>query len=83
MGESVRERFPLTRYLEQYLDLFGALETVFRLRHFPLVPVYSIECVGDETQPARATIGDSIRGSRRISKVRYGASSGADPGCWI
>jgi trehalose synthase len=33
--ESVRERFLLTRYLEQYLDLFGAFETVFRLRQFP------------------------------------------------
>jgi trehalose synthase len=29
---SVAERFLLTRYLEQYLDLFGAFETVFRLR---------------------------------------------------
>ena len=33
--ESVRERFLLTRYLEQYLDLFGSFEAVFRLRHFP------------------------------------------------
>ena len=33
--ESVRERFLLTRYLEQYLDLFGAFEAVFRLRYFP------------------------------------------------
>jgi trehalose synthase len=33
--ESVRKRFLLTRYLEQYLDLFGAFETVFRLRQFP------------------------------------------------
>jgi trehalose synthase len=33
--ESVRERFLLTRYLEQYLDLFGAFEIVFRLRQFP------------------------------------------------
>jgi hypothetical protein len=31
----VRERFLLTRYLEQYLDLFGAFEIVFRLRQFP------------------------------------------------
>jgi trehalose synthase len=29
---SVAERFLLTRYFEQYLDLFGAFETVFRLR---------------------------------------------------
>jgi trehalose synthase len=29
---SVADRFLLTRYLEQYLDLFGAFETVFRLR---------------------------------------------------
>jgi hypothetical protein len=27
-----REKFLLTRYLEQYLDLFGAFETCFRLR---------------------------------------------------
>jgi trehalose synthase len=30
--ESVRRRFLLTRYLEQYLDLFSSFETVFRLR---------------------------------------------------
>ena len=30
--ESVREKFLLTRYVEQYLDLFGAFETSFRLR---------------------------------------------------
>jgi trehalose synthase len=29
---SVAERFLLTRNLEQYLDLFGAFETIFRLR---------------------------------------------------
>lgn len=29
--ESVRERFLLTRYLEQYLDLLGSFETVYRL----------------------------------------------------
>ena len=29
---SVTERFLLTRYLEQYLDLFGSFETIFRLR---------------------------------------------------
>ena len=28
----VAERFLLTRYLEQYLDLFGSFETIFRLR---------------------------------------------------
>ena len=27
----VREKFLLTRYVEQYLDLFGAFETSFRL----------------------------------------------------
>jgi trehalose synthase len=36
MGEkaraSVAKRCLLTRYLEQYLDLFGAFETIFRLR---------------------------------------------------
>jgi trehalose synthase len=30
--ETVREKFLLTRYLEQYLDLFGEFETSFRLR---------------------------------------------------
>jgi len=29
--ETVRQRFLLTRYLEQYLDLFNSIETVFRL----------------------------------------------------
>ena len=29
--ESVRQRFLLTRYLEQYLDLLGSFETIFRL----------------------------------------------------
>ena len=36
MGRKARQavagRFLLTRYLEQYLDLFGSFETVFRLR---------------------------------------------------
>jgi trehalose synthase len=36
MGQKARQtvasRFLLTRYLEQYLDLFGSFETVFRLR---------------------------------------------------
>src|SRR6266487_1133981 len=30
--ETVRQKFLLTRYLEQYLDLFGALDKNFRLR---------------------------------------------------
>jgi trehalose synthase len=30
--ETVSEKFLLTRYLEQYLDLFASFETVFRLR---------------------------------------------------
>jgi len=30
--EAVREKFLLTRYVEQYLDLFGALDKNFRLR---------------------------------------------------
>jgi trehalose synthase len=30
--ETVRKRFLLTRYLEQYLDLFSSFETVYRLR---------------------------------------------------
>jgi trehalose synthase len=30
--ESVRKQFLLTRYFEQYLDLFASFETVFRLR---------------------------------------------------
>jgi trehalose synthase len=29
--ETVREKFLLTRYVEQYLDLFGAFDTSFRL----------------------------------------------------
>jgi trehalose synthase len=33
--EAVRERFLLTRYLEQYLDLFNSFETVYRLKNFP------------------------------------------------
>jgi trehalose synthase len=36
MGRKARQtvagRFLLTRYLEQYVDLFGSFETVFRLR---------------------------------------------------
>jgi trehalose synthase len=30
--ETVRQRFLLTRYLEQYLDLFNSFETVYRLK---------------------------------------------------
>jgi trehalose synthase len=30
--ETVREKFLLTRYLEQYLDLFNSFETVYRLK---------------------------------------------------
>jgi trehalose synthase len=30
--ESVRRKFLLTRYLEQYLDLFNSFETVYRLK---------------------------------------------------
>ena len=30
--ETVRQKFLLTRYFEQYLDLFASFETVFRLR---------------------------------------------------
>jgi trehalose synthase len=30
--ETVRQQFLLTRYLEQYVDLFNSFETVFRLR---------------------------------------------------
>jgi trehalose synthase len=32
--ESVAKRFLLTRYLEQYLDLFGSFEPSFRLRNY-------------------------------------------------
>jgi trehalose synthase len=39
MGEKAREtvekNFLLTRYLEQYIDLFGSFETLYRLRHLP------------------------------------------------
>jgi trehalose synthase len=30
--ETVRKKFLLTRYLEQYLDLFSSFETVYRLK---------------------------------------------------
>ncbi|MBI2359761.1 MAG: glycosyltransferase [Deltaproteobacteria bacterium] len=33
--QKVREGFLLTRYLEQYLDLFNSFETVFRLKDYP------------------------------------------------
>jgi len=34
--ETVREKFLLTRYLEQYLDLFSSFQTRFRLHDLPL-----------------------------------------------
>jgi len=30
--ETVRKKFLLTRYLEQYLDLFGSFEAIYRLK---------------------------------------------------
>jgi trehalose synthase len=33
--ETVKKNFLLTRYLEQYIDLFGSFETLYRLRHLP------------------------------------------------
>lgn len=33
--ETVKDRFLLTRYLEQYLDLFSSFETIFRLNYRP------------------------------------------------
>jgi len=33
--ETVAKRFLLTRYLEQYLDLFNSFEVVYRLKKFP------------------------------------------------
>lgn len=33
--ETVRKNFLLTRYLEQYLDLFGSFETIYRLSALP------------------------------------------------
>jgi len=33
--ETVKKNFLLTRYLEQYLDLFNAFETIYRLRGMP------------------------------------------------
>jgi trehalose synthase len=33
--ETVRERFLMTRYLEQYLDLFNSFETIYRLKYYP------------------------------------------------
>jgi len=33
--ETVREKFLLIRYLEQYLDLFNAFETIYRLKGLP------------------------------------------------
>lgn len=34
--ETVKEKFLLIRYLEQYIDLFNSFETVYRLKNFPL-----------------------------------------------
>jgi trehalose synthase len=36
--ESVRGKFLLSRYLEQYLDLFSSFEAVYRLKYIPVVP---------------------------------------------
>jgi trehalose synthase len=33
--ETVKERFLMTRYLEQYLDLFNSFETIYRLKYYP------------------------------------------------
>jgi trehalose synthase len=33
--ESVKKNFLLTRYVEQYLDLFSSFETIYRLKHIP------------------------------------------------
>jgi trehalose synthase len=33
--ETVRKRFLLTRYLEQYLDLFSSFEPIYRLKKMP------------------------------------------------
>ncbi|HXQ34408.1 MAG TPA: glycosyltransferase, partial [Anaerolineales bacterium] len=33
--ETVRNRFLMTRYLEQYLDLFNSFETIYRLKYYP------------------------------------------------
>ena len=33
--KTVQERFLMPRYLEQYLDLFGAFRTCFRLEYRP------------------------------------------------
>jgi trehalose synthase len=33
--ETVRKKFLLIRYLEQYIDLFNSFETVYRLKNFP------------------------------------------------
>jgi len=31
--DKVRRHFLLTRYMEQYLDLFNSFETIYRLKH--------------------------------------------------
>jgi trehalose synthase len=33
--ETIRKKFLLIRYLEQYIDLFNSFETVYRLKNFP------------------------------------------------
>jgi trehalose synthase len=33
--ETVKKKFLLIRYLEQYIDLFNSFETVYRLKYFP------------------------------------------------
>jgi len=33
--ETVRKNFLLSRYLEQYLDLFSSFETIYRVRPKP------------------------------------------------
>src|SRR5262249_41203008 len=58
--ETVRERFLLTRYLEQYLDLFNSFETSFRLHSVPA----RARRPGHPPSGARAT---RSRSSRSIS----------------
>jgi trehalose synthase len=36
--ETVEKNFLLTRYLEQYLDLFRSFETIYRFKGLPNVP---------------------------------------------
>lgn len=39
--ETVRDQFLLTRYLEQYLDLFKSFETIYRLKYHPGITLES------------------------------------------